>query len=137
MSNAEDDPKDVLLVAERRLGLEGNDGTGGASLKRLSRYAGLLPHVEGRGSTIAIVIVFLLVGWHERLRESRRHRKCLYSTMSTRRRMISRYIEGGWSVMVKAAMWKKCDGLDQSIKARMEESPEINSPTVVSLSVCS
>ena len=44
----------MLLFSERRLGLFGNGG--GCSLKRLSRYAGLLPEVEGRGNTIAILI---------------------------------------------------------------------------------
>ena len=40
--------KEMLLFAERRLGVFGN------SLKRLSRYAGLFPLVEGRAIAIAI-----------------------------------------------------------------------------------
>ena len=47
----------MLLLAERRLGLDVRAGTGGggSSLNRLSRYAGRVPDVDGRGSTIAIV----------------------------------------------------------------------------------
>ena len=48
---------ELLLLAERRLGLDVRAGTGGggSSLNRLSRYAGRVPDVDGRGSTIAIV----------------------------------------------------------------------------------
>lgn len=42
----------MLLVAECRLGLFANEAF---SLNRLSRYAGRVPHVEGRGSAMAII----------------------------------------------------------------------------------
>lgn len=48
---------DMLLLAERRLGVFGNGGDW--SRKRLSRYAGLFPAVDGR--TIAAAILCLVV----------------------------------------------------------------------------
>jgi hypothetical protein len=44
----------MLLFAERRLGVFGNGG--GCSRKRLSRYAGLFPEVEGRAIANVILI---------------------------------------------------------------------------------
>ena len=56
-SNRKSDPVDealeMLLFAE----CDPEVGSGGQSRKRLSRYAGLVPDVDGRGSVIAILVV--------------------------------------------------------------------------------
>lgn len=56
-STSDVEENELLLLAERRLGLDVRAGTGGggSSLNRLSRYAGRLPDVEGRASAMAIV----------------------------------------------------------------------------------
>lgn len=43
----------MVLFVDRKLGLFGSSG--GLSLKRLSRYAGLLPAMEGCGKAIVIL----------------------------------------------------------------------------------